>query len=78
MTLIAISHYIEAKFEYGYFTIFLCFGSTILHKKIQVISSKNEGMTVTFGIFDFLTKNFSKFKLQGLDIITLLGAKGPQ
>ena len=29
-------------------------------------------------ILDFLTKFFSKFKVQGLDIATLLGAKGPQ
>ena len=33
------------------------YGSTILHKKIQVISSKNEGMTAIFAILDFL--NFS-------------------
>ena len=26
----------------------LCYGSTILHKKCQVISSKNEGVTVIF------------------------------
>ena len=50
MTLIAISHYIEAKFDYGYFIIFLCCGSKILHKKFQVILSKNEGMTLIFPI----------------------------
>ena len=50
VTLIAISHYIEAKFDYGYFIIFLCCGSKILHKKFQVISSKNEGVTLIFPI----------------------------
>ena len=50
MTLIAISHYIEAKFDYGYFIIFLCCGSKILHKKFQVILSKNEGVTLIFPI----------------------------
>ena len=49
-TLIAILRYLEAKFDYGYFIIFLRYGSTILHKKIQVISSKNEGMTTIFPI----------------------------
>ena len=32
---------------------FLRYGSTILHKKFQVISSKNEGMMAIFVIFDF-------------------------
>ena len=50
MTLIAISHYIEAKFDYGYFIIFLRWGSNILHKKFQVILSKNEGVTLIFPI----------------------------
>ena len=50
MTLIAILHYIEAKFDYGYFIIFLCCGSKILHKKFQVILSKNEGVTLIFKI----------------------------
>ena len=54
MTLIAISHYIEAKFDYGYFIMFLCCGFLIF--------------------LNFL----SKFKVQGLDIVTLMGAKGPQ
>ena len=40
-TLIAISPYLEAEFDYG---------STILHKKFQVISSKNEGVTAIFPI----------------------------
>ena len=42
-TLIAISPYLEAEFDYG---------STILHKKFQVISSKNEGGMVIFPNFD--------------------------
>ena len=49
-TLIAISHYLEAKFDYGYFTIFLPYGSKILHKKFQVISSKNKAVTLIFPI----------------------------
>ena len=49
-TLIAISHYLEGKFDYGYFIFFLPYGSTILHKKFQVISSKNEGVTLIFPI----------------------------
>ena len=49
-TLIAILHYKEAKFDYGYFIIFLRCGSKILHKKFQVILSKNEGMTLIFPI----------------------------
>ena len=53
-------------------SFFLRYGSTILHKKFQVISSTNEGVTA-------ISTNFlSKFKVQGLDIATLLGAKGPQ
>ena len=50
VTLIAIWHYIEAKFDYGYFIIFLHYGSKILHKKIQVILSKNEVVTLIFPI----------------------------
>ena len=42
-TLIAISRYLEAQFDYGYFMNFLHYDSTIQHKKIQVLSSKNEG-----------------------------------
>ena len=54
MTLIVISYYIEAKFEYSYFTIFLRCGFKILNKKFQVISSKNEsGMTI-FMNFDLI------------------------
>ena len=48
--MIAILHYLEAKFDYGYFIIFLLYGSMILHKKFQVISSKNEGVTLIFKI----------------------------
>ena len=53
-TLIAISRYLEAKFDHGYFIIFLHYGSKILHKKSQVISTKNEGVTVIFPNFDFI------------------------
>ena len=53
-TLIAILHYLEAKFDYGYFIIFLHYGTKILQKKFQVISSKNEGMTAIFPNFDFI------------------------
>ena len=42
--------YLEAKFDYSYFIIFLHCGSKILHKKFQVILSKNEGMTLIFPI----------------------------
>ena len=73
-----ILHYVEAKFDYGYFIFFLRYGSTILHKKIQVISSKKEGVTAIFAIFNFFFNFLSKFKVQGLYIVTLLGAKGPQ
>ena len=48
MTLIAILHYIEAKFDYGYFITFLPYSSKILNKKFQVISSKNKAMTLIF------------------------------
>ena len=34
--------------------IFLCYGSKILHKKSQVISTKNEGVTAIFPNFDFI------------------------
>ena len=50
MTLIAILHYIEAKSYYGCFMIFLHCGYHILHKKFQVILSKNEGVTLIFKI----------------------------
>ena len=33
---------------------FVHYGSTILHKKFQVISSKNEGVTAIFPNFDFI------------------------
>ena len=90
---------------------FLRYSSKILHKKFQVISTKNEGMTAIFPNFNFIlnrknqrhafifaqnnlkffvqnlrniTHNqsctnfqFSQFKVQGLDIETLLGAEGP-
>ena len=47
MTLIAILHYIVAKYDYSFFL--LC-GTKILHKKFQVILSKNEGVTLIFPI----------------------------
>ena len=50
MTLIAIFDYIEAKFDYSYFIIYLSYSSKILHKKFQVISSKNKGVTLIFPI----------------------------
>ena len=58
MTLIAISHYIEAKFNYGYFIPFLHCGSKILHKKFQVILSKNEGVTL-IAISDYIEAKFN-------------------
>ena len=48
MTLIVISPYIEAKFDYGYFVIFFAFW---FHDSTQKISShfnQNEGMTAIF------------------------------
>ena len=48
VTLIAILYYLEAKLDYGYFIIFFCYGFIILHKKFQVISCKNEGVTLIF------------------------------
>jgi len=53
-TLIAISRHLEAKFDYGYSIIFLRYGSKILHKKSQVIWSKNEGLTAIFPNLDFI------------------------
>ena len=52
--MIAILYYVEAKFDYGYFIIFLRYGSRILHEKSQVISSKNEGVTAIFLNLDFI------------------------
>ena len=42
-------------------------GPKILHKKIQVISSKNEGVTAIFAILDFFF-----FFFKGLDIVTFI------
>ena len=61
-TLIAILRYLEVKFDYGYFIIFL--PSKILLKKLQSKFPK--------------ISNFWKFNVQSLDIATLLGAEGPQ
>ena len=60
MTLIAISHYLEAKFDYGYLIIFLCYGFKILHKKSQVILMKNEGVMAIFPNFYFILNDVSK------------------
>ena len=60
MLLIAILHYIEAKFDYSYFIIFLCCGSKILHKKFQVILTKNQGVTVIFWNFDLVLNRKNK------------------
>ena len=52
-TLIAISRYLEAKFDYSYFMIFFAlwfYDST----QFQVISMKNEGVTAIFPNFDFI------------------------
>ena len=57
-TLIAISYYLKAKFDYGYFIFLLPYGSQILHKKFQVISRKNEGVTVSFDLPFFNKKIF--------------------
>ena len=48
--IITILRYLEAKFDNSYFIFLLHYGSTILHNKIQVISSKNQGMTAIFPI----------------------------
>ena len=53
-TFIAILHYLEAKFDYCFFIFVLHYCSKNLHKKIQVISTKNEGMTAIFPNFDFI------------------------
>ena len=37
-----------------FYLFFLRYGSTILHTKSQVISTKNEGMTAIFPNFDFI------------------------
>ena len=50
----AILRYVEAKFDYGYFIIFLGYGFKILHKKYQVTLIKNEGVTAIFLNFDFI------------------------
>ena len=47
---IAILWYLEAKFDYGYFTFFCHWGPMILHKKWQVISSKIEEVAAIFVI----------------------------
>ena len=53
MTLIAILHYIEAKFDYGYFIIFFALLFQNSTQKSQVISTKNEGVMAIFPNFQF-------------------------
>ena len=53
-TLIAISRYLEAKFDNSYIIIFLHYGFKILQKKSQVILTKNEGVTEIFLNFDLI------------------------
>ena len=54
-TLIAISRYLEPKYDYDFFfKFYLGYGSKILHKKSQVISSKNEGVKAIFQKFDLI------------------------
>ena len=50
MALIAISHYIEAKFDYNYFMIYFALWFQDSTKKFQVIFNKNEGVTLIFPI----------------------------
>ena len=50
MTLIAIFHYIEAKFDYSYFIILFVLWFSNFTQKFQVISSKSEGVTLIFPI----------------------------
>ena len=50
-TSIAISPYLEAEFDYGYFIIFFALWFHDSTQKFQVISSKIEGVTAIFPIF---------------------------
>ena len=43
--------YLEAKFDYGYFMLFLYLGPTILQNIFQIILMKIEGMTADFAIY---------------------------
>ena len=54
-TLIAILRYLEAKFDYRYFIIFLRYGFKIMHKKFQVNSTKIEGVMAIFVISSITT-----------------------
>ena len=53
-TLIAISRYLEAKFDYGYFINFFALWFQNSTQKSQVILTKNEGLTGIFPNFDFI------------------------
>ena len=49
--MIAISSYLEAKYDYGNFIIFFyIMALKFYRKKLQVILSKNEGVTLIFPI----------------------------
>ena len=47
-----------------FYNFFLHYGSMILHKKCQVILSKNEGMTEIFAIFYFFLIFFQSLKFK--------------
>ena len=77
VTLIAISHYLKAKFDYGYFIIFFALWFQDSTKKSPFIWTKNEGVMEIFATF-FL-HFLSKFKVQphwGLKA-PCRGLKGP-
>jgi len=54
--LIVISHYLEAKYHYGYFVFFLLWFQDST-KKSQVIKTKNEAVMAIFLNFDFILNN---------------------
>merc|ERR1711895_277820 len=60
-TLIAISAYLEAKFDYGYFIKKYAFG---FHDSTQVIPSKIEGVTAIFATLDVLKIFFQSLKFK--------------
>ena len=74
--------YLEAKFDYRYFIIFLRYSFKILHKKSQVILTNNEGVRAIFPNFDFIwnrenqrhtfifARNDLKFFVENLRTIT--------
>ena len=59
--LIAILHYLEEKFDYGYFIIFFCFMVPRLYtKNPKSFWPKNEGVSAIFPNLDFIL-NYPKF-----------------